>query len=122
MAAIVVIGGARPFGGDHGGAQRRLGRTLLTEGWTFIRLLQAFEYLPADADLGLARADVLHLENPIGIEIAERVAEFIAALGNDADPAPASVCDIENLRDHFSGGNVALARDRAGVRVFHFRA
>ena len=38
-----------------------------------VRLLQPLEHLAADADLGLARADVLHLEDAVGIVIAEFV-------------------------------------------------
>ena len=50
MAAIGVVGRARPFGRHHGRAQRRLRRALLAERRAVVRLLQPFQDLAADAD------------------------------------------------------------------------
>src|SRR5262245_9010618 len=89
MRAVVVVSGAGAFGRNHRRPKRRLRRTLRAECGAIHRLLQPLQHLPADADLGLARADVFHLKTAIGVVIPEGVAELVAALGNDADAAPA---------------------------------
>src|SRR5215831_10614449 len=91
VPAVVVVGRTRAFGRYHRGALRSLGRTLRAKRGTVRRFLQALEDLTADANLRLARPDILYLENALCIEIAEGVTEFVAALGNDADSAPAPV-------------------------------
>ena len=122
VAAVVVVRGAGAFGGHHGGAQRRLRRAFRPEGGALVRLLQSLEHLPADAHLGLARADVLHLEDALGIEVAELVAQLVTALGNDADAAPTPVGNGEHARDHLLRRHVAFARHGARVLILHFGA
>ena len=74
-----------------------------------------FSTWPADADRRFLRADVLHLEDPLGVVIAELVAQLVAALRDDADAAPAPVRDVEHARDHLPRRHVAVDGHRARV-------
>src|SRR5947209_736371 len=73
MTPVVVVGGARAFRRYHGGSQRRLRRALRPESGAIHRLLEALQHLSANADLGLARADVFDLRDAVGIVFAEGV-------------------------------------------------
>ncbi len=121
MPAVGVVSGARAFGGNHRGAQRRLRRAGLSERGAVVRFLQAAKHLPADALAGFLRLDILHFEQPLGIVVAIFVAQLVSALGNDADAAPLAVADFEDLFDQLPRLQVSFPAHGPAVLVFHDR-
>ena len=116
-----MVRGAGPFGGDHRRAQGRLRRTLLTERGTVVRLLLALEDLAADAERRLLGLDRVDLEPALGVVVAILVAQLVAALRDQADPAPLAVADLEDVLDQPSRRRVPLGPDGAGVWVLDLR-
>ena len=62
------------------------------------------------------------VEELLGIEVAELVAQPEAAAGNGADAAPLAVVDFEDSCDEILGGAIAAAVEDAGVLIFDFGA
>src|SRR4051812_5169886 len=87
MPAICVIGGACPFRRDHGRAERGLRRARPAELRAVVRLLESLEDQAADAEGRFLRLDVVHREPRLGVEVAIRLAEPVAAPRDQADPA-----------------------------------
>src|SRR4030095_10138228 len=119
MASIGVISGARTFSGDHGGTQRSLRRAERPEGWTVVRLLDPLQYLRADTDRRLLGIDLFDFEEPLGIMIAEFIAQPKPAFGNRSDSAPFAVTDLEHFRYETLCRSVALSLDCAGILIFN---
>src|SRR5262249_20098562 len=99
---------AGAFARNHRGPERRQRRALLAEGGTLVRLLQTTQDLTADAHrrfFGLEPGDV---EQMLGVEIAIRRPQAIAAARNEADAAPFAIADFEDVIEQLACGHVSL--------------
>src|SRR5947209_2916284 len=67
---VGVVRGAGALRRNHGGPERCIWRALPPESGAVARLLDAPQNLPADADRGLVRLDVLDFEATLGVVIA----------------------------------------------------
>src|SRR5262245_45768976 len=121
MTAVGVISGAGSLGGYHRGAERGLRRALVAERGALVGLLQPLEDLPADAHRRFLRFQIVHLENVLGVVVPVLVAQPEAAPGDQADPAPFAVADLEHLLDQLPRRGVALASHRPAVLILHLR-
>src|SRR5262249_45124062 len=121
MASVLVVRRAGALSRDHRGAERMLRRARASERRAVGRLAETTQDRAADADLGLAGGDVLHLEQLLGVVCAVLVAHAVARLGNRADAAPLPVPDLEALGAAAPRRPLAVARHRTGILVLHFR-
>src|SRR5271166_6160444 len=96
MPSIVVVSGASSFGRYHGGPQGVLRCAFLAERRAIVRLFQARQHLPADADRRLRRVDRSQLENLLGVVIAKLVLQAIATPRDNADSTPGAVANLEH--------------------------
>src|SRR5262245_38513220 len=119
MAAIGVISGAGAFGGDHGSAQLGLRRAERPEGRAVVRFPNPLQDLTADADHRFLGIDLFDFKEPLGIMIAEFIAQPKPALRNRTDSAPFAIADFEHFRYQSLRRSVAFTLDRASILIFN---
>ena len=80
------------------------------------------QHFAADAFGGFLGVDFPDGENSLGVVAAETFAEAIAALRNQADPAPFAVANLEDLPHNLDRHPIAVGLNDAGILVLHHGA
>ena len=114
-SAIVIVGRAGALGGDHGRAERVLGRALHGERRALVRLLDALQDQAADALGGLVRAAApMNGKRRFGVEFPEASAQPEAA-GRESRRCRATArCRLRTLRRSSSAPGDSLRAARRG--------
>src|SRR5215468_2600480 len=114
----VVISGARAFGRNHTGADRRFWRACGAEDFAFPRFLHSFQDLTALAGLRVGDAQPGHGEARLGVESAVTLPELQTAVRDRSEASPLEIiAGLEYLADRYQSVGVAVTRDEARVLV-----
>src|SRR5580704_12414001 len=122
MPSVRVIGSARSFGRNHCCAQRMMRSALLAKGRAIVRLFDSLQNEAADTDGRLLGVNFFHFKQPLGVVVAELVAQLVAALGDRTHTTPFSIADIEYLVHQLLGNAIAFALYNARILILHFGA
>src|SRR4030095_4829225 len=95
-----------------------LRRAFLAKSSPLVRLFQAAQDLPADANRGFLSRHSLDSKNAFSIEVTEVVSKFVAALWNETKPAPCPICHVKDLAEEVLGPLIAEATDGATILIF----
>src|SRR4051794_18744313 len=121
--SVVVVGGARPLGGDHARPDRVLGGARGAEDLALPRLDDALEHLAALACLRVGDPHARDAEALLGVEGRVGVREAQRALRDEPQAPPLEVrAQREDLGEHLERAQVALVGHDAAVLVLDLAA